>query len=238
MSDRRCAAAGRCTGRDERRRGALLETESGLCEACAKHCHSSLLGLSRDVAALTENIGGAPARAYVTTSRRPPDASIPLRLGVLTLREAIVFEVEYWAEVVGMESLTGVREQHRVATAVAWLDPRFDDLLAVGLQERSAWSPLGEALRDVAGDRLTVASDGVSAALQFADLRRWVRVILGRTRLVHRLPMPCSRCGHRALVREDGAEQVDCEHCGDRVPEDRYRWLCRVAVDVLQRRQG
>lgn len=57
----------------------------------------------------------------------------------------------------------------------------------------------------------------------------------GQDRLRHRLPAPCPTCDLRALVRDDGSEQVDCTACGRAWVEADYRRLVMVLADEARR---
>ena len=61
-------------------------------------------------------------------------------------------------------------------------------LLALGPQERTAWTPEGEPVRDGGGDRETVERTGLDGALKLFALHHWVRQVAGRTVLVPVVP--------------------------------------------------
>ena len=63
-------------------------------------------------------------------------------------------------------------------------------------------------------------------------LHRRVRKVAGRTKLVHRLTPACAACNHRALVRHNGKDRVECEHCHNTFPEDQYDWFVRVTLSA------
>lgn len=65
---------------------------------------------------------------------------------------------------------------------------------------------------------------------QVLGLVRRAERAAGLDRLVHHLPVPCPTCDVRALVREDGADQVDCGACGRVWTEDEYRRLVVVVA--------
>lgn len=68
----------------------------------------------------------------------------------------------------------------------------------------------------------------VNAGQQATALERRAERAAGLDRLAHRLPAPCPSCDRKALVRDDGSEQVDCKACGRSWPEADYRRLTLV----------
>jgi hypothetical protein len=87
--------------------------------------------------------------------------------------------------------------------------------------------------------RYLVAWVGDLLASPFADrvgadaleLARRAERAAGLDRLVHHLPVPCPSCDVRALVREDGADQVECRACGRVWTEGDYRRLVVVVAE-------
>jgi ribosomal protein L37AE/L43A len=59
------------------------------------------------------------------------------------------------------------------------------------------------------------------------------RSLLGYTRLVHRLDVPCPYCDTIAVVRDDGSSWVRCEDCGATFDEQHYGLLVRMVADQL-----
>lgn len=182
---------------------------------------------------LIGDIGPAPGPRVRCT----PELSINIRPGIEALRATIVWEAEYWAEVLGMETLLAYRLNARVARAVEWIGPRLHALLRVGPQERTAWTPAGEPLRDVWGDREVVERTGLYGALTFFTLHAGVRQVAGRTTLVHRLTPCCPICDQPALVRHNGADVVKCEHCGKKIKEKHYDWFVDVTIRAEEQRR-
>jgi hypothetical protein len=75
---------------------------------------------------------------------------------------------------------------------------------------------------------LLAAPFALDAGRQALELARRAERAAGLDRLVHHLPVPCPSCDTRALTREDGAEQVDCQACGRVWLEDEYRRLTLI----------
>jgi hypothetical protein len=191
VGDRRCARGRRCAGSEQddggHLVGALLTAPEGLCPACVGRLERTLRQLPDDVATLDELIGefGTVHGPHVRRSRDP---LINIRPGVEALRSEIVWEAEFWAEAVGMETPAACRLGVRIARSVEWIGPRVALLLALGPQERTAWTPEGEPVRDGGGDRETVERTGLDGALKLFALHHWVRQVAGRTVLVPVVP--------------------------------------------------
>jgi len=84
-------------------------------------------------------------------------------------------------------------------------------------------------------NRLTQAlSDDYHAELydETITLHRRLIYTTGRDELTHRLKEPCPSCDHRTLIREDGADWVECRNkdCRRRWREDEYATLAHVAA--------
>jgi ribosomal protein L37AE/L43A len=208
--------------------GQLLEGPTPLCRQCYGRLDRTVPQLPADVATLTELIGASENRgegAKVSGSRELPT---PLRLGIEALRAEIDWELIYWAECLGMEAPIAMRLPARVARSAQWVGNRLDPLLALGPQERTTWTAMGEPAREETGDRHVVETTGLAGALHLMTLHRRVRVVAGRTRLTHRLKTACSSCQQAAIVRHDGASTVLCENCGTSF--DDLDWFVRVTA--------
>lgn len=218
------------SGRTYRWTGVLLQGLTPLCGQCYGRLQRTVLQLPDDVSTLTELIAVSVARgegAKVSGSRELP---VPIRLGIEALRAEIDWELIYWAECLGMEAPVSMRLPARVARSAQWIRNRLDPLLQLGPQERTTWTIEGEPQRDADGDRHVVVSTGLEGALHLVTLHRRVRVVAGRTRLVHRLTAACAHCGQVALVRHDGSDQVECESCGNSFDEKHYDWFAQVTA--------
>lgn len=183
--------------------------------------------------------GGGGGDEFVSSSR---DLPVPIRLGVEALRSAIDFELGYWAEIVAAESdvewdVAQLQLYARTQKAALFLFDRVDTLVALGPQERSAWTWEGEPLRDPWGDREMVEISGLDGALRLGQLHHRVRLVAGRTKLVHRLTPACPWCDQTTLVRYNGSTHVECENCRKMIDERHYSWFVTVLVNEEKRRQ-
>jgi len=245
---RRCASGGRCANRERetaagrmRWVGTLLTRPEGLCPDCLWRVEQSIAQLPADVLVLTALIAptGSGPGAFVSRSR---DLSVNIRLGVEALRAEIDFETGYWAEVVAAEvgasfDVTACRLPVRVQRAVLILQYRVDTLVQLGPQERTAWTPDGEPLRDYWGDREAIAYTGLGGVLRLGELHHRVRRVAGRTQLVHRLTPACPWCDQCALVRHNGSDFVQCEHCGRPIAERHYDWFVKATIAAEEQRR-
>lgn len=140
---------------------------------------------------------------------------------------------------------------HYVSTDAALLAAHLDTWLAlpattvgrsVSLSELATLpdDTLGSVM--AGGAHVFLDLTGVQGALEVLDLKRRARRELGRTRGKSRLPEPCPNpaCEVKALVRWDGADQVECEACGETWPERDYERLVKVLADYrgATRRKG
>lgn len=165
--------------------------------------------------------------AKVNRSRELPT---PILLGIESLRAEIDFEVQFWAECLGQETVTAMRLPARVDRAVRWIRPRIDQFLVLGPQLRTTWTVEGEPAREVTGERHVTETTGLAGALHLMALHGRVRFVAGRTKLGHRLAAACAHCGQKALVRYDGSDQVECESCGNGFDAKHYDWFARVTA--------
>lgn len=199
---------------------------SGLCSDCLFRLEKAIKGLPADVLTLTSIMGpGSGGLSAKVSGTR--ELQLNIRPGLFDLRAAIDYEVGYWAQVLGMALPEAVRLPERVARACRWLAPRVGPLVALGPYERPGWTHEGEAVE------WADLCDGLGGALELMNLHHRVRWVAGRTRLVHRLTPACAHCNHRALVRQNGGDRVECEHCGNNFPEDQYDWFVRVTLGAV-----
>lgn len=219
--------------------GALLTRSEGLCPACTARLERTVRQLPDDIGALDELIGdfGTTPGPHV---RRTPELSINIRPGIEALRREIAWEIEFWAEALGMETPTACRLNARVARAAAWVEPRVAGMLQLEPHERTAWTAQGEPIRDARGDREVVERTGLDGALKLLSLHQRVRQVTGRTVLVHRLTPCCPYCDQPTLIRRNGADQVECENpdCAKKIREKHYDWFVEVTIREERRRQA
>lgn len=123
------------------------------------------------------------------------------------------------------------REGDVVRSALAYLEPRLDDLLTEG-----SWRPFADL--PVPWARVWDWQVEDEAFDELFDAHRHVRAATGRGRPKYVLPLPCpsSECGLLTLERQAGMagrEFVVCGACGYTVAEGNYPFLVAVLVDTL-----
>lgn len=239
---RRCARGKRCADSEPGEGhpvGARLTHPQGLCPRCTARLERTVRQIPADVDTLDELIGdfGTVAGPHV---RRTRELTLNIRPGIEALRAEILFEAEFWAGALGMETLPACRLNARVTRAAEWVGPRLRELLRLGPQERLAWTLDGEPLRDTWDDWEVVERTGLDGACKFFALHSRVRQVAGRTKLVHKLTPCCPYCDEPALVRRNGASVVECENpnCAKRIKERHYDWFVEVTIREEQRRQA
>jgi hypothetical protein len=211
------------------RLGAAIYAEAGLCDACTRHLGYVLDDLPRTYVELNEALARVrrPGQDVVAGTRELP---IPIRGDVEALMGELVHEAHCWAEStaerIGIYLDTQVFRDARPGKVLQRCARLLADAVSVLL-----------ALRDVdhvgwVYDCSTeVTRDGLDGAAVLLDLHHRARVLLGRTRLINRLPAPCPRCEYLALERHDGSETITCAHCARHYTWDEYWNLCTVLSD-------
>lgn len=81
---------------------------------------------------------------------------------------------------------------------------------------------------------LLCARNARKVGRQALQLVRRAERAAGVDELVHRLPAPCPSCERMALVRDNGAEQVDCRACHRSWPESDYRRLTLILASEVR----
>ncbi len=197
--------------------------------------------------ALPRSSGGGQR---ISGTRETP---IPLSAEVEALMRGIVEAVTCWDELVRdraglhVDTLAAGRSRDSVAltsacrTLAAHLDAfaglpscevlRWDE--TAGPTTRPAGAHMERRADPQVGAWTVVDMTGAQGAIELMRLAGRARHLLGRTRLVHRLDVPCPTCGVKALTRQDGAGQVRCESCGRAEPEERYQRLVVVLAGEM-----
>lgn len=137
------------------------------------------------------------------SSSRPASHS-PLRDDLLELADLLARELAQWQAVTFGQGFGSTRQGFAVQHAAADLSADLPAAL-------STWRGVVSAARVVR---------------RVASLRR----AIGEAALIHQLAAPCPQCDTRALIRRDGADQVECRLCGASWPESRYELLVRALV--------
>jgi len=213
-----------------------------MCPACVTRLGYTIRQLQLDVVELSMLIGatGSGGDEIVSSTRELP---VPIRLGVEALRSEIDFELQYWSEIVCAElggewDPVGLRLHVRARKAAEFLADTVDTLIKLGPQERSAWTLEGEPRRDSWGDREMESMTGMDGGLRLAELHHRVRLVAGRTKLVHRLTPACPWCDQTTLVRHNGSTHVECENCRKIIEEKHYNWFVAITIAEEKRRQA
>jgi ribosomal protein L37AE/L43A len=142
----------------------------------------------------------------VSGTRNPPlPAGADAALTAVVIRDLLIS----WEDTLrDMRVWTRWTAQERtVHTAARWLTRRASYLLE------------SDAAADFGNELLTE---------QYRALR-----VLSADQLVHHLPVPCSQCDQRTLIRRDGEGFVRCAACHTTWSEEAYEWLCRIEAQDM-----
>jgi hypothetical protein len=220
---------------------AAITVPRGLCSACVSDVEHALNHLTGDVVELTAKIGRGGMAGEVIVSASP-DLQIPIQVNLDALRTEIDSELQNWAQPVadelGMDwpsttMLRRTRLAHRVQRAAHLLVSTVDTLLALPEQEHLAWRDGLPVVDPELGCQDTILRDGVTGAIALIELHRLAYSTLGRTDPKVVLPQPCPICSWRSsLVRRNGQDYVECEHCHKIVPEPLLDWLAKHLVEA------
>lgn len=239
LHERRCRRADRCTAGEKTplgRVGAHLNTDDGLCLACTRHAADAIAELPRDYVDLERGMQrGTVGLAELVAATKDPPA--PLQVNVAALASELVRVATTWAEPVAerlnIDWDSRLMDRH---ARPGWVLQRACKLLATNM-------PVLLALRDVEvlvwadSGRYHRAEpcDGITGALDLLELHRATRAVLGLTKLTHRLPAPCPNCEYVTLVRDNGDDDVHCQHCRCRWTYEDYQRLTLILASDYQR---
>lgn len=147
--------------------------------------------------------------------------------------------------------------QHDATALRAYIrlvEPNLNLLAAAPSETFAVWDRFGEdnkqpLVRDTetgepisARGRIFIDLTGIDIALELVELHHQTRAELGLTRLRHRYPMPCPRCGGR-VGRDDGQSIVTCDDrttCKASWTEREYQFLAglitreRLDMEILK----
>lgn len=237
MSGHRCARGHRCAHAERAPEphggglvGAPLDAPQGLCRACDRALARHLRDLPRLYVALEVIIGDhrRTGGEHVSGTREQP---IPPRLDVLTVQAGLDAVAAQWAAPLARrcripwdaQAVRRLRAGPRLTRAARLLTHNLDAWLALPHAEFAVLTPHGV---------LTTKRSGLDGALEaFALSERGWRAVTGGPGH-DRLPLPCPQC-EGSLVRYNGSDQVNCEHCDARWPESDYRHLCLVLAESM-----
>jgi ribosomal protein L37AE/L43A len=181
---------------------------SGWCDTCARAVHHALAALPEvyvelHLALTPSSVGGEPVSGTAT-------APIPIRTDVRALSDTLLgvttlWETELRADLGHSTPPPRGREAPTLLGAVRYL---------------TAYLP----------EAITYSNHGAHLVLR---LRHHARLLLGQTRLIHRLWAACPRCTVAALERVDGSDWVNCQACGAGWDGRGYNDLVRAQADAL-----
>lgn len=240
--EHRCRRAERCfdvqtiegVGK-KKRAGALINVQNGLCMACTAQVTRAIEELPEDYTDLMVHVGrGDTAGGEKVAGSR--DLPVPISVGVHDLAAAIVTEAATWAELVAerlnVDWDSDAMDHHArpgfvLNRATRILTTSVSVLLALQPTDVPEWADNGWYYNF--GTR-----DGIDGATTMLELHQRARAALGKTKLTHRLPAPCPSCDHLTLVRQNGADHVDCQHCHRTWTEQDYQRLTIVLANDYQ----
>ena len=192
----------RCSGPD----GNPTLTAEGICSYCRPRVARDLTNAPRMYVQLHLGLELTGSGALSDKVSGTKTASPPLRIGMLDAGSAYARVLSHWTSLVRVE--LGLSVPHTGRIRESWSVVRSADILTPRIDQACAISPQS-------------ACDLYATAIV-------ARRLLGLTRLVHRLMVPCPDCDLLALYREDGAAYVRCSACGAAWSEELYQSLSRV----------
>lgn len=229
-----------------------------LCDTCERHVARALHEVPRLYVDLelmiAPGLAGKTDRPIVTGSRGRP---IPPNAHALHLQETVHDLLCQWEDTVrDTAGLTPVtrrdedpweRSKRRPRAAVETCAAAR--LLAAHLTAWLVHGPVEWAVTQSTADPddpraepsdvpQLVEQDGVGAAEALLDWKQAVRHAAGVTRLVTRRDEPCMYCEVRAIVVDNGADDVRCESCHRSWPREEYLGKVRGFAPYLRRLGG
>lgn len=201
-------------------------------------CQTTIVDALRQLPTLGANIanmpGGRLAPSGTTEGRNPTRTGSPSGSPAWDLADEIMRWVMSWEDAL-REHLNETRHLHRTWAAL-YTKPANGQrrhLAAIGplLRDETARRRLVDAVAYLA-ERSTallswdaVATDSGREILRMATE---ARKLTGQDKLIHHLPLPCLRCDHKALRRQDGSDLVQCAHCHATWDSDAYDRLANA----------
>lgn len=199
-------------------------TEPGLlCRLDTTLVRSAVQQLPMDYLELSTLLGKTLTIEAPTSGTR--ELPVPIRLGIAVLADAILDELERWAErladSVGMWYVAAGTRGDRIRFAGGWLAGLPERLLRLPATWHMRLDPTEQHLSGKDSTRWEHES-GLDGALRLLDLHERTTMLAGRGRRPEHLNAPCPACGRLALEHDEGASHVDCRRCGERMSLDRY----------------
>jgi hypothetical protein len=229
-----CLRGRRCPDYDDdHKSGKRIEARDGLCDSCQRRLSATLTDLPATYTRLEQMIADRKAGGEKVSGTR--ENPLPPRVDVLTMQTDIDALVSTWSPLVARRlrvqwterDMWQTRIGFRVSRGARLLAGAVEALLGLPVAEVPVWTPVGF-------DDMSVKRSGLEAAADFLALGDRSRRLLSGGDGHARLPVPCPSCEAPALVRRNGADQVDCGSCGRRWPESDYRRLCLILADDYQ----
>ncbi len=223
--------------------GAALELP-GLCPRDEHLLRQALHELPELWTALRALIAPSGAAAPTDTAADGPARSaLPLRPAPLVLADQIRSELTGWETLVRSNMAMSrpvitvpgdVADEDRADYIGGWAVGRAARVLRDATPTLLALASRPLLRWDLAGEhRGVVHLDGIDGACLLIDLHRRAVSTAGRARLIHHLPMPCPRCEHWTLQRDNGDDHAHCTTCGGQWDEQRYGFLGRLLLADL-----
>lgn len=222
------------TGERVERLGAIIEA-GVLCERCTNAVDYAIRSATRDVRdlakllppSLTPRLRDPELPEQPRIKKAPP---LPMNARAWSVMELYVYEAQVWAESVaehvGIEFDSYAVEHmlwpRRVEVSAAVLEANLSALLGLQGVEHRARSTHADPETGHDEDRVIVSAggdtwttrDGWEGALTLLRLHQDTERLCGR-HPGNRVPLPCSKCHTRALVREHHNNRIICRFCGD-----------------------
>jgi hypothetical protein len=201
-----------------------------LCRLCHIHTKAAVGALAndwRDLQLLLPK-GASPLYASAGGTR---DLPVPIRLSVAVLAEAIVDELDRWADVVAERHAADHSDRgqpaRRLSAAVGWCYYKFDTLVTLG---PTTVARLDSSNPHMSGrDHLDITLEtGLDGALRLLDLHEQADTLTGHTRRAERLWSPCPMCQRLALEHPEGSATVHCRRCSHSMTLDGYDQLANI----------
>lgn len=221
--------------------GAAVELP-GLCpgdEQLLRRALGELPELWAALRGLVTPSGAAPAGPVASVAR----SALPLRAAPLVMAQQISEELRHWEALVRASMnmsaprppvVDGDVDDDRVTYLEAWAVGRAARVLRDATPTLLALAPRPLLRWDLAGEHRAVAYlDGIDGACLILGLHHRAIATAGQAKLVHHIPMPCPRCDHWTMQRDNGDDHAHCGTCGGQWAEDRYSFLGRMLLQDL-----
>lgn len=215
-----CEFLNRCAVYDSKLELPGMVGENSICSACIARGRRDVRMLRYDFVDLTQLLVPRDGRGDEGIFRPKPESSLPLDLGVLSLRDDLV-------QVVGTVERR-LRSANRCALPRYHQAARDGYRLDQGVEYVSEHVPLLASLTDTVIEydppygATTSQYDGLGTLTLFRRLHRRVSLISGLVERVRTMPGDCPQCAATALRRVDDSDVVWCASCSLRMTPAAY----------------